>query len=297
MIRTLAGGHLSERAKRNLSGYVMLLPEILVFGVFLVYPLIRGMLNSFYSFKGPTPVWTGLANFTSVFHDDLFWIALKNTSVYTVLVVPGGILVALVTSWLIYPLGDRAQTFYKGAFYLPGVVSGVVVGLSWKWIFEPTSGLFNYILSLVHLGPVPWLTSPNTALYSLVLMVIMGGQGASIVIILANMMAISQSIFESARLDGCNSFQLLVRIMIPLLRPVILYLTVLGVIGSYQVFDSIFVMTSGGPYRSTTTLSYLIYQSAFQFFEFGKASAMAALLFLIVFGLSVIQFRFFREDV
>ncbi|HET6487522.1 MAG TPA: sugar ABC transporter permease, partial [Spirochaetia bacterium] len=186
-----------------MSGYIMLLPEILVFTVFLVYPLIRGIFNSFYSFKGPTPVWTGLANFGLVFHDDLFWIALKNTTVYTVLVVPGGILVALATSWLIYPLRDRAQTFYKGAFYLPGVVSGVVVALSWKWIFEPTSGLFNYGLSLVHLGPVPWLTSPNTALYSLILMVIMGGQGASIVIILANMMAISQSIFESARLDGC----------------------------------------------------------------------------------------------
>ena len=240
--------------------------------------------------------WIGLQNFINIFKDDLFLISLKNTTFYTIGVVPVGIILALFFSALIFPLSARPQTFFKSAFYLPGVISGVVVALTWSWIMDPEVGLLNYLLSLVHLGPYQWLSHPDTALLSLILINLFSGQGGSIVIILANMTSIPLSLYESAKIDGSNEWHLFRYITVPLLKPTILYLVVMGIISSYQVFDSIYVLTKGGPMNSTTTIAYLIYQEGLGSFEFGKASAIATILLVIIFTLSVIQFRIFKEE-
>lgn len=282
--------------KDTIWGYGFLLPEIIIFSLFLIYPVLKGFSLSFvdYNLKGST--WVGLANFYEVFKNELFWISVRNTTVYTFFVVSGGLAIALVLSTLIFPLSQKSQTFFKAAFYLPGVISGVVIAMSWAWIFDPHSGLLNYILSFISLGPYQWLSHPQTALFSLILMSWMGGQGPSIVILLANMCTIPKTYYEAARIDGANAWQLFWHVTIPLLRPIILYLVVMNTITSYQVFESIYIMTGGGPMHSTTTLAYLIYSSAFNFFEFDKASTIATMLFIIVVILSIFNFRVFRDN-
>ncbi|GIP34972.1 carbohydrate ABC transporter permease [Paenibacillus sp. J2TS4] len=287
---------IDRKLKKNLWGYFFVLPEMVIFLIFVIIPILRGLSFSFLNYNVSGSTWVGLQNFADVFKDDIFWIALKNTSIYTVLVVPGGVGVALMLSWLIFPLSPKLQAFFKAAYYLPGVISGVVVALVWKWIMDPETGLLNYALSFIGLGPYPWLSHPDTALYSLVLIAIMGGQGAAVIIITANMGAIPASLYEAARIDGSSAWHQFRHITLPLLRPTLLYLFVVGMIGSYQVFESVYVLTGGGPYYSTTTIAYLIYSSAFDFFEFGKASAAATVLFVTIFILSLIQFYVFRED-
>ena len=282
--------------KKNLWGYFFLAPEIIIFSIFLIYPILRGLLLSFMEFKVGGSKWIGLQNFVSVIKDDLVLTSFLNTTIYTIGIVPGGIIIALILSALIFPLSARAQTFFKAAYYLPGVVSGVVVALTWSWIFDPESGLLNYLLSFIGLGPYLWLSHPDTAMLSLILMALLGGQGGSIVIILANMSTIPISLYESAKMDGGNEWHLFRHITIPLLKPTILYLLVMGIIGSYQVFESIYVLTKGGPMNSTTTIAYLIYSEGLGSFEFGRASAIATMLFVVILALSLIQFRAFRED-
>lgn len=286
----------NRKLQSQLWGYFFLLPEMIVILLFALYPILQGLSLSFFEYNVAGSTWVGAQNFIAMWKDDVFWIALRNTTLYTILTVPGGLVVALILSWIIFPLSPRTQSFFKAAYYLPSVLAGVVLALVWKWILDPDFGLINYLLSFIHLGPYPWLSHPDTALVSLALMSILGGQGASIIIILANMGAIPESLYESARIDGGNPWHLFRFITIPMLKPTILYLLVIGVISSYQVFDTIYIMTSGGPYYATTTIAYLIYSSAFDQFEFGKASAMATVLFIIIFILSMIQFYFFRED-
>jgi multiple sugar transport system permease protein len=281
---------------RNLWGYFFLAPRLIIFSVFLIYPIIRGLLLSFMEYKVKGSRWVGLDNFIAIMKDDLFITALKNTTYYTIGVVPAGILLALFFSAIIFPLAPRMQTFFKSAFYLPGVISGVVVALTWSWIMDPDTGLLNYILSLVNLGPYQWLSHAKTSMFSLILINLLSGQGVSIIIILANMAAIPLSLYESAKIDGANEWRLFRHITVPLLKPTILYLVIMGIISSYQVFESIYVLTRGGPMNSTTTIAYLIFQEGLGSFEFGRASAIATVLLVIIFILSILQFRIFKEE-
>lgn len=290
--RQIGSGILRDIARQDWSGYLFVLPILITFSLFVIYPLIRGLALSFMDYRplGGSS-WVGLKNYHAIFVDPLFWKTLKVTTVYTLAVVPGGVLIALFLAFLIFPLSKPIQTFFKASYYLPGVVSAVVLALVWGWIYAPTNGLLNYLLSLFGLGPVKWLSDPKTALFSVILMSLITGQGASIVFLLAAMGQIPSSIIESARLDGANGWQEFWHITLPLLRPSILYLLVMGTIGSYQIFDTIFVMTGGGPYYATTTIAYLIYTTGFDLFEFGLASAQSVILFLIILILALIQFR------
>lgn len=279
--------------KKNIHGYLFLLPQLIIFTTFFIIPVVRGLYLSFFDFSVRHSTFVGLRNFARVLDDRLFWIALQNTTIYTLIVVPGGLFFSIILAALIFRLPLRVQTFYKAAFYLPGVVSAVVVALAWQYILDVNVGLLNHLLEFLGFQRVPFLSHVDTALPTVAGMAIIAGQGASIVILLANMSAIPSDLYESAAIDGANRIQQFRHVTVPLLKPTILYLLILGTIGSYQVFDSIFVLTRGGPAHATLTVSYLIYANAFNFFEFGSASAIATLLFLIIFTLSMIQFFWF----
>ena len=281
--------------KYHALGYVFLLPELIIFGIFVIIPVVRGLYLSFFEFSVFSSKFIGMRNFADTLTDKLFWKALSNTTAYTLMVVPGGLAVAVILSALIFRLPLKSQTFYKASFYLPGVISGVVVALTWAWLLDKDTGLMNYIFSQIGIERFPFLSHYKTALPTLAGITIIGGQGGSIVVLLANMSAISTDLYESASIDGANAVQQFRYVTVPMLKPTILYLLLMGTIGSYQVFDSIYVLTKGGPANSTMTVSYLIYSSAFNYFEFGKASAIATLLFLIIMTLSMIQFFGFRR--
>lgn len=277
--------------------YFFIAPAMIHFLVFSVYPILSTVYLSFMRFNLQGNTYVGAQNYQVVLADAVFWKSLANTALYTMIVVPVGIAIALFLSSLIFPLRSSAQNFYKGALYLPQVVSAVVVSMIWLWMFDSAHGLLNYLLSVFHIAPVSWLGESMTALPSLMFMAVAGGGGSAIILYLAAMGGIPESLYEAARIDGANKWTEFRRITLPLLKPTTLYLAVMGTIGSFQVFTSIYMMTRGGPNFATTTIVYRIYQTAFEFLKLGRASAMALVLALVIITISALQFKFLGSEV
>jgi multiple sugar transport system permease protein len=284
--------------KSNKWGYVFIAPLVIDFLIFTVYMIVRAFVYSFQDIEFGTATWVGLANFKRLITEPAFYNALKNTCVYTLAVVPGGILVALLFSELIFRRSPRVQAFYKSAYYLPGVVSTVAMSLVWIFIYQPFYGILNYITQLFGAQAINWMGNPATAMPSLIFMGIVGTMGASVVFITAAMGGISPELYDAAKIDGASEWQRLWRVTVPLLRPTLLYLFVVGFIGNFQVFEQVYVMTAGGPGYpgATMTLGYLIYTAAFSSFNIGLAAAESVALFFVILLVSVFQFRFFSGE-
>jgi multiple sugar transport system permease protein len=280
--------------------YVFLLPALLIFAIFLVYPAIQSL---FYSFDAFNPLqgqrrFIGLDNYVTLFRDPVWWTAIVNTLVFTIATVPFSIAVSLGIAVLLMPLHSRLQTIFKTVFYMPGVTSAVVIGMVWLWIFYPFSeGLANFIVESLGGERVNWLGKSATALPSIIFMTWLTGLGAAIVLYMAALGNIPSSIYEAADIDCAGSWTRFRKITWPLIKPTTLYAAIIGTAGSFLVFDVVYSMTKGGPGTATTTIVYRLYDIAFGRFEFGLASASAVLLALLVVGFSVIQLRFFSTDV
>lgn len=274
-----------------------MLPQFSVFLVFFLIPVAGAFVLAFLDYRPTRVSFVGLDNFRRVFQDPLMGVALRNTAIFTVGVVLFWLGKALLIAYLLDPLSKRLQTFYKSVFYLPSVTSGVIISLIWLWIFNPTFGLLNAMLRTVGLESVAWLGNPNTALAALIGMQVIMGGGSSIVLLSAAMARIPREMYEVAILDGASRGVVFTHVIVPLIRPVLLYLVVTGTINTFQVFESIYVMTQGGPQFATITVVYRIYQTAFQQFQIGLASAQAIVLFVITFVLAAIQFRFLGKHV
>jgi multiple sugar transport system permease protein len=290
-------GSLWKSMRRERWAYAFLALPILHFLIFRVYPIVSAILLSFENFNIWGNTWVGLDNYASVMRDDLFWMALRNTAYYTLTTVPLSLVIAFFLAVLVFPLGNRSGMFFKSAYYLPSVASAAVLSLIWLWIFDARFGLLNYILSLVGVPRIFWLADANVAMNSLVLMTLAAGHGYSVILITASMGSIPESLYEAARLDGANRWAQFWRITLPLLRPVTLYLLVIDTIGSFQIFTNIYIMTRGGPANATMTVVYLIFRSAFDFFDYGVASAQAMVLFVIILIITLIQYRWLSADV
>lgn len=279
--------------------YFFVSPAILFLGIFWAYPVARSLMLAFMQLNLRTgeTTFVGIQNFRDSLANPIFGLAIRNTATYTLIVVPVGLLTTIALAGLVFRLRSRSQTFYKSAFYLPGVTSIAVLALIWKWLFNPTIGLLNYLLGLVGLPPRLWLGDPDLALASLMFMALAGGHGAGVVLLTAAMGAIPQSLYDAARIDGANPIQEFVSVTVPLLRPTILYLLVISTIASFELFGPVYLMTSGGPNHATTTIVYYIYEQAFELFQFGYASAMAFLFMLALVTIAFIQYRLLSTDV
>jgi multiple sugar transport system permease protein len=270
---------------------------MLLFMVFIAYPVAQAFLLAFQKVDLRSSAWVGLKNFQDVFASKLFWDSMRHTFIYAVFVVVAWIASSLVVASLIMPLSNRVQSFFRGAFYLPNVISIVVISLVWIWIFEPDYGFFNYLLKLMGLQRVLWLQNPDIALWSIVLSTVLIVPGSGVVLYSAAMGSIPREFYEAAEVEGANGLQKLISITFPLLKPTTLYLTVIYTIAGFQIFERVYIMTGGGPINSTMTIVQLIYQTAFSDFNYGKASAEALILFAIIAVFSFIQFRFLSTDV
>ena len=289
----------SHIRKSNKWAYLFIAPLVIDFLVFTVYMVVRIVMMSFQDISFGQSDWVGLKHYEWIMRDPQFWNAMKNTIIYTLAVVPGGLLVALILSEFIFRRSERAQVFYKSALYLPSVVSTVVLAIVWSWIYQPFSGILNYLVGLVGVAPLNWLGNPQLAMLSIVFMSIVGGVGVSIVFITAAMGGISTEIYDAAKIDGASEWKRFWYVTVPLLRPTLLYLSVVGFIGTFQVFEQIYVMTQGGPGYpgATETVGYLIYNSAFSSFNFGMSAAQSVVLFFVILAASVVQFRIFASEV
>lgn len=278
--------------------YLFILAPVLLFLIFTMYPVVSAFMMSFQEYSILKSNWIGLDNYARMFQDDVFWKSIWNTVLFTVGTVPVNIMITYALAFFVFQMKARWQTFFKATMYLPAVASGVTISIVWLAIFDPThAGLLNRFIGLFGLDPVIWLGKSNTALFSLILMNWLGSHGAGMILYLAAMGGIPKSLYEAADIDHASGWTKFWRITWPLMKPTTLYLLVTGVITSFQVFISVYLMTQGGPNFATTTIAYLIYDTAFKFYEFGMASAQSFVLAALIVAVSVIQFKYFSSDV
>ncbi len=279
-----------SRKRDKIDAYLFLLPSFLGLLLFKWYPNISSLALSFTEWNGFTKInFIGLQNFQKLFHYDTFLIALKNTAFFALGVVPGQLILALIVAQLLNTK-IRGQKFYRVVFFMPYISALVSVAIVWSVLLHPTFGPIN--LFLKHIGfsnPPAWLSDTRWALPSIIGMSIWKSFGYFSVIFLAGLQGIPEFLYEAATIDGASSFQKFTKITLPLLTPSIFYSLIVATIGSFKVFDQVYIMTEGGPGRATTTLVQFIYEKAFTDFRLGYASAAAMVLFIITLALTFIQ--------
>jgi multiple sugar transport system permease protein len=272
--------------------WAFLAPSLAHLVVFSLGPIAFSLWLSFHEWDllSVERPFVGLANYQALAGDADFIRSLGNTALY-VLFVPAGMAVALGLALLMNRKITGVRVL-RAIFFLPYITSFVAISLVWRWMFQPDVGLLNGLLGLLRIPPQPWLSSPATALPSLMLMSIWMYAGYMMIIFLAGLQSIPEPLYESARIDGANAWQRFRHITIPMLRPTTLFLLVTMVIFMFQVFTAVYVMTEGGPLHATDVIVYHIYRNAWEYLRMGYASAMAWVLFAIVFVITLVQFRF-----
>ena len=285
------------RVRRGaLTPYLFLAPGLALFVAFRVYPLLDGLRLSFTNARlgRAQYAFVGLANYERLLEDTRFHASLVNTAFYAVastlpiLAIPLLLAVALNR-------GIALRTFLRSAFFFPFTLSVVTVGLTWLWLLDPVVGPFNYYLKALGIPVRSWLADPTTAMWAIIVTSVWWVTGYYLVIYLAGLQDIPRELYEAAALDGAGGARAFWAITLPLLRPVFLFVFVTHVIGSFQIFGQVFILTQGGPGDATRTVVQHLYETAFQnFFHFGSASAMAWVLFALILVFSLLQFRLLR---
>ncbi|MBW7886160.1 MAG: sugar ABC transporter permease [Caldilineaceae bacterium] len=287
--------------RRWLFCYTGLLPILALFLVLRVIPILRTFLLSFFESNMVNPqadfIW--IQNFQDLFGDRLFQVALRNTTLFAVATVLLSVVLGLVLA-LLMERTLRFGAFYETIYFLPVITPMVPVAIIWKWIYDPSFGLLNYILSWFGIGPVGWLVYPDIALWAIVVMSVWKIVGYNMVIFLVGLRGIPEEYREAAALDGASTLAMLRYVTLPLLRPIILLVLVINTISAYNVFTQVYVMTTGSQGTASNPVRVLVYdiwENAFRYFRMGYASAEAVILFLIVLILTLIQFRLIRSEV
>lgn len=298
--RTTSARGVLRRARKEWTAYLFLLPSLLQFLVFTVFSVAFSFYLSFHEWNilEPEKPYVGLENYARLLRDRRVLEAIWNTIYFTAVSVPltlaGGLLAALLLNNQI-----RGRGLFRAMYYLPGITSGVVVAIIWKWVFNGDFGLINYYLMQAGLisEPIRWLTDPNLAMPSVILVSVWGGVGGCMIIYLAGLQAIPEEIYDAARVDGAGPVRRLVSITIPLLGPSTFFLLITAIIGAFQQFGLPYLLTAGGPLRRTTTIAYYLYQSAFKNLEMGYAAAISYVLFAMIFVFTLVQMRFMNRDI
>ena len=285
-----------RRADRKYGpAYLFLAPNFLGVLIFIVFPVFFALYMSFQDWNGVTsPRFVGWGNFHDIFSDSVFWITLRNTAVYTVLTVPTGVVFSLGVAALLHQR-VRGLALFRTAMFIPVVTSLLAVAVVWKWIYDYNNGLINDVLSLLNLNQIPWLGDPTWAMIGLVILGVWQGFGLTAIILLAALQGVPVSLLEAASIDGANGWRRFWSITVPLIAPALLFVTITSFIASFQVFAQVYYMTAGGPNYGTYVLNFLVYQRAFTQSRFGSASALAYILFAIIFVVTMIQLRLSRR--
>lgn len=275
--------------------WLLIAPAMAGFLVFAVYPLLRGFYLSFTTFHVLSPAqWTGLANYSELVHDSVFWHSALVTVYFVLLSVGIGIFFSLITAVILHRL--TRSTVVRGLIILPFLISGVVAALVWSWMLQSQLGIINIWLQDLTGHNFLFLGSSDWAIPTVALINVWKSMGYNAVLLFAGLQMIPQDVYEAARLDGAGEVRILRRITVPLLRPVLAMVVILTVIGSFQVFDIVQVATNGGPANASNVLPMYIYSKAFTQFDFGYASTMSIALFVMLLAITFLQMRMTRAD-
>lgn len=277
--------------------YAFLLPYAAVFLVFIVLPFMVSLVLAFCQYDLTTQRairFVGARNFNEAFHDQFFWKAVGATFRYVAMIIPAQTLLAMLLA-----LGMNAMTrgrkSVRALLFLPGLFSISVTALLWNWFFDEEFGLFNHLLHEIHLPGVPWLSSSHVAMPSIVLMSLWWTVGGSAAILLTGLQQIPSQIMEAAAIDGASAWHAFWKVTLPMLRPVLLFIVVLNTIGGFQMFAQSMLLTNGGPEFTTRGVVQLIYDTAFMNYRLGYGAAISWLLFLLIAGFSLAQYRLLRR--
>lgn len=272
---------------------LFLLPALLGTLIFIIIPVLCSFGLSFAKWDLLNPItFVGLENYKNLFNDKVFYQTLVNTIVFAISTSVFGVIIPLILASVLNSK-IRGSEFFKTAYFLPFITPMIVIGIVWGWIFDPNIGLLNKLLHL-HIN---WLYDVKFAMPALIAVSVWKLIGYNMIIFLSTLSSISQSLFEAAKIDGANSLQTFRHVTVPMLSPTIFFVVIITTISSFQVFDLIYLMTQGGPFNSTNVLVYSIYQNAFEYFNVGKASAIAYVLFAIILVLTLLQWKFRKKIV
>lgn len=292
---TYRANPLARFARRNGPGLLFLLPALLIFGFFVWYPIVIEFILSFQknALYG-TPTFAGWKNYQFVWHDPVFWTAWRNSAMYALYGLVIGYLPPIVIALAINEI-RVGKNYFRLAFYLPVIIPPLVTAFLWRYMYTHDGGLINALLAVVHIGPQPWLQSPNTAMASLVIVTTWANMGGTVLIYLAALQGIPAHLYEAAELDGASIWRRIWHITLPQMRAIMVILLLIQLIATVQVFTEPFTLTAGGPDLSTLTVMLLIYNYAFASGNFGAASALSVILFAVLVVLSLVYFGITRR--
>ncbi|MFH1259116.1 MAG: sugar ABC transporter permease [Elusimicrobiota bacterium] len=273
-------------------GYLFIAPALIILAVFLFFPIVQSFLMSLTDYKITSMHdvhFIGIKNYLKLFQDQIFLQSLLNTAYFVFVGAPLSMVVSLFMAVILNEKFIKYKTFFRASFFAPVVTTVVAVAVIWRWLYQPDYGLFNWALRTVGINPVNWLSDVRFAMPSLILMSVWKGFGYNMIIFIAGLQTIPETLYESARIDGANWWKCFRYITLPGLRHTILFVTIMTTIGFFQFFGESYVMTKGGPLNSTISIVYYMYNQGFKFFNLGYASAIAYVLFGLIFSFTMIQ--------
>jgi multiple sugar transport system permease protein len=279
------------RNREVIAAYLFLAPFLILFSIFVIRAVASAVQMSFYEYHIMRPVrpFVGLENYRELLNDDVWWISLKNTLIFTVLTVTGTTSVALTAAVAVtQPI--KGRDFFRVLLYMPSLFSVGAMGLIWVWLLNSQYGIINYFLSFLQIRPINWLGDPYLVIPAISLASIWWGFGFPMLIFIAGLQGIPEQLYEAARIDGASNRQLFFHITLPLLRPTILFITVTGVLAHFQVFGQVLILSNGGPGRSSYSVIFYLYQVAWTAFRMGYGSAVAVALAAIMATFTAFQF-------
>lgn len=270
---------------QSYAGWIFIAPALIGTVIFIIIPVICSFGLSFAKWDLINPIeWVGVLNYKEIFNEALFYKILLNTIIFAISTSVLGVIIPLILANILNSK-IRGSEFFKTAYFLPFITPMIVIGIIWEWIFDPNIGLIANFFN-VHLN---WLYDTSLAMPALILVSVWKLIGYNMVIFLAALSGVSNSLFEAAKIDGASNFQTFKNVTVPVLAPTIFFVIIITAVSSFQVFDLIYLVTQGGPLDSTNVLVYAIYKNAFEYFNIGKASAIAYVLFAIILTLTLIQ--------
>lgn len=292
--------NIKPRTLKLITPYLFLLPGLTLFLLFMIYPILSGIQMSFYNWsimpnKPSIPI--GLENYIKAFKDPIVLSAFKNTVTYTLVTVPGQMILAMLAALLLNAI-SRGKVFFRILYYLPVVTSWVIVSLLFRYLFQSPNGLVNYYLVEVFQiidKPIAWLRAPGTAFVPIIGLGIWKGIGWSMIIYLAALATIPKELAEAASIDGASAWHRFWKITLPLISPTVVYTLVMLLIGGFNVFISVYLITNGGPMQRTEVLLSYMYHQAFDFLDFGYGSSLSVLMGILLVFFSFLQMRFLRK--
>lgn len=283
------------------TAWFFVTPALALFGLFFIIPVLGGFVLSLtdfdiYAIGAPGVArFIGAQNYQRILANPMFWQALKNTMVYVVLGTPLSVIVSLAAALLLNAKGVRLRGLFRTIYFVPVVTTLVAVAIVWRYIYHPHYGLLNYALGAVGIKPIDWLGDPHWAMPAIIFMAVWKNFGYNMLIFVAGLQTIPEDLYEAAAMDGASWWWRFVHVTLPGLAPVFLFVSVTTMIGQFQLFSEPYVMTQGGPLRSTTSLVLLMYEEGFRWWRLGMASALAFTLLIITLFFTLIQMRLQKE--